>query len=110
MEKNKGFFENLRNEVKSIGVDTRASDMRRFKARIIDKISAMETGTHIREELLQNNDKRIKELQSELELYKQFAKEAKRLINSYDCTLEHKYAIACELFELSDLWKKTEGE
>ena len=55
------FYENLVAEIKSIGTDTRASDMRRFKASLIDKIWAIETGVKIREDLLKSQQKTIDE-------------------------------------------------
>lgn len=53
------FWDNLRREIKAIGTDTRASDMRRFKAYMIDRVFAMEQGAKIREALLKSQEEKL---------------------------------------------------
>lgn len=65
-DNSEGFWDNLRKEIKSIGTDTRASDMRRFKAYMIDRVFAMEQGTKIRESLLSSQVEKLQALEENL--------------------------------------------
>ena len=65
-DKNESFWDNLRREIKSIGTDTRASDMRRFKAYMIDRVFAMEQGVRIRETLLKSQEQKLQAAEKEL--------------------------------------------
>lgn len=65
-DKSESFWDNLRKEIKAIGTDTRASDMRRFKAYMIDRVFAMEQGAKIREALLKTQEQKLQAAEGEL--------------------------------------------
>ena len=61
------FWDNLVNEVESISINIRASDLRRFKASLKDKIFAMKTGSEIQRKINVTLEKEIQALKEKLE-------------------------------------------
>jgi len=76
------FWDNLVNEVESISINIRASDLRRFKASLKDKIFAMKTGSEIRRKINVTLEKEIQALKEKLE-------KADSLIRDYVFFLEY---------------------
>lgn len=106
-DKSESFWDNLRREIKAIGTDTRASDMRRFKAYMIDRVFAMEQGVKIREALLKSQEEKLQAAEKREKILMEAVERASKELNE-ECS---PVSVAHDILDNTlEKLKESEGE